>query len=163
MSRDAVEGWEAGKFFWWPALVVIVFFAFMHGVANLCVNWFTLFRLLADEGFVRNSPPYSVNRLGMAVTLAIAPFCSGRVGGLLFYVLVIKGLWQWHDQPHALVTFGPPLTLVLFTLAAALEIGLLGRRLEEDEREWWARAGAVVLLAALVGSCFWARFFTFHG
>lgn len=148
-ERDALKGWEAGKFFWWPALMVIGFFAFMHGVAHLCVNWFTLFRLLADEGYVKNSAPYSANRLGMAVTLAIAPFFSGALGGLLFYALVIKGLWQWHHQPHALVTFGPPLALVLFTLAAALEIGLLGRRLEEDEREWWARVGAVVLLAAV--------------
>jgi hypothetical protein len=148
-EQSAFEGWKANRFFWWPALVVIGFFAFMHGVAHLFINWLVLFRLLADDGYIKNIPAFSASRVGMLVTLAIAPFVSGAVGGLLFYVLVVKGLWFWHHQPHALVTFGPPLALVLFTLAAALEIGLLGRRLEEDEREWWARVGALALLAAL--------------
>ena len=47
------------------------------------------------------------------------------------------------------MTFGPPLALLIFALSATLEIGLLGRRLEEDEREWWARIGALLLLAAM--------------
>ncbi len=68
---------------------------------------------------------------------------------------MVKGLWSWHHQPQALVTFGPPLALLLFGLSAALEIGLLGRRLEEDEREWWARVGALFLLAAT----FWVLLF----
>jgi hypothetical protein len=147
-DRNALAGWKAGRFYWWPALMVMGFFAFMHGVAHLFINWIVLFRLLADDGFVSKSPPYSIRRLGMFLTLAIAPFISGAVGGLLFFILVVKGLWSWHHQPHALVTFGPPLALLLFVVSAALEIGLLGRRLEEDEREWWARVGALALLAA---------------
>ncbi len=91
----------------------------------------------------------------MFLTDVSVPFVSGAVGGLLMYLLVVKGLWSWHHQPQALVTFGPPLALLLFGLSATLEIGLLGRRLEEDEREWWARLGALFLLAAT----FWLLLF----
>jgi hypothetical protein len=154
-DQNALNGWQVGKFYWWPALMVIGFFAFMHGAAHLFINWVVLFRLLADQGYVEKSPPFSLSRVGMALTLAVVPFFSGALGGLLFFILVVDGLWSWHHQPHALVTFGPPLALLLFTVSAALEIGLLGHRLEEDEREWWARVGALALLAATI----WALFF----
>ena len=147
-DQSALEGWKAGRFYWWPALMVAGFFAFMHGVAHLFINWMNLFRLLADPGYVQKSPPFSARRIGMVMTDTTASFVSGAVGGLLFFILVVKGIWSWHHQPHALVTFGPPLALLLFVVSAALEIGLLGRRLEEDEREWWARVGALILLAA---------------
>ena len=91
----------------------------------------------------------------MFMTDVSASFVSGAVGGVLMFLLVVKGLWSWHHQPQALVTFGPPLALLLFGLSATLEIGLLGRRLEEDEREWWARVGALFLLAAT----FWLLLF----
>jgi hypothetical protein len=149
VDQNALKGWKEGRIYWWPALVLIGFFSFMHGTAHLYINWDVFFRLLADGDYGDRSPPYSTRRVGMVVTFWIASFVSGALGGFLIYILVVKGLWTWHHQPQALVTFGPPLALLLFLLSVIVEIGVLGRRLEEDEREWWAMFGALVLLAAV--------------
>jgi GNAT superfamily N-acetyltransferase len=146
--QEGLQGWGTGVFYWWPAIQLMVFFGALHGLIHLLINWFVLVRLMLDKTVVTELPVPSLRRLKIATILAVVPFLSGALGGFLFYVLVVKGLWVWHHQPYAIVTFGPPLAFLLFCVAAALEIGLLGERLEEDEREWWARIGALVLIAA---------------
>ena len=79
-----------------------------------------------------------------------ASMASGAFGGFLFYLFWIKFLIPFHADPSMLATFGPPLAIALFTAAAFAEVGLLGRNLEEDEREWWARVTAFLLTHALI-------------
>jgi hypothetical protein len=51
----------------------------------------------------------------------------------------------WH-----VVTFGAPLVIEVFALSLVLHIGLIGRGLTDDRREWWTRLGAwVVIYSAL--------------
>jgi hypothetical protein len=151
----ALRGWEEGRFYWWSALAMAGLAGFMRGGLNLLVNWTNLLPMLAGERYAKDGPPFSARRVRKVLTLAIVPFVSGGVGGLLFFMLVVKGLWSWHHQPHALATFGPPMALLVFGVSATLEIGLLGRLLEEDEREWWAKFEAVLLLAAV----YWVALF----
>ncbi len=47
--------------------------------------------------------------------------------------------------------FGPALTLLAFTLAIVLYIGLSGRSSSEAQREWWTRFGAWLTIYAAVG------------
>jgi hypothetical protein len=41
-----------------------------------------------------------------------------------------------------LITLGPPLLIMLMGLSLILHIGLVGRDLDDDRREWWSRFGA---------------------
>src|SRR5262249_49420580 len=74
-----------------------------------------------------------------------------RGGGWGAFLLVglVTVSWPRRDQPHAVATFGPPLGVLVLIIAAFSEVGLLGRALNEDEREWWARACAYLLIHAL--------------
>jgi len=47
------------------------------------------------------------------------------------------------------VCFGVPLFLMMFLVAATLFVGLSSRRTDDEDREWWARLGAWVLIASV--------------
>ena len=153
-EQNALKGWEAGSFYWWPAL---------HGRWVLRVHaWRGApvhqlgrpVRLLADNDYVQNSPPFSLSRIGMALpsrSLRLSPVRS--VGcSCTFWSSKGSGAGTTSRTRWSLSARPWPCS---FHVSAALEIGLLGRRLEEDEREWWARVGALVLLAAT----FWVLLF----
>lgn len=52
-------------------------------------------------------------------------------------------------QRMALVVLGPPAVLVALLLGVTLGIGLAGRKLREASREWWSRAGGILLTMLL--------------
>jgi hypothetical protein len=70
---------------------------------------------------------------------------------------VLNLIWYWsydaaaHNRPdllcHLLVV-GPPLILAAMVFAGFVEMGLVGRWLNEYEREWRARLGACLLMGA---------------
>jgi GNAT superfamily N-acetyltransferase len=74
---------------------------------------------------------------------------SGAVGGTLLYFALNQVLWRDGVSMGAIVTFGPPLLLLSFVLAAMVEIALLGRSTTEQEREWWSRLIAWQLILIL--------------
>jgi hypothetical protein len=56
------------------------------------------------------------------------------------------------DQQHSLwfvLTFGPPTMIGMMLVTGILHIGLLGRSMSDDRREWWARLGAHLFLYAV--------------
>ena len=55
---------------------------------------------------------------------------------------------QWHSI--ALVSWGVPLVVLVYLLAAALQVGLSGLLLPNEVREWTARLGAWLLILSLV-------------
>lgn len=48
-----------------------------------------------------------------------------------------------------ILSFGPPLILVAFSLAVFAYVGLIGRIFDEHQREWWSRYIAMVFFAAV--------------
>lgn len=82
---------------------------------------------------------------------------SGALGGVLFYSLA-QGA---HKLPPLggidyATAFGTPLVLLSFSVAVTLHVGLMKRLYSENDREWWARLGGFILLAALVWTAVFA-------
>jgi hypothetical protein len=69
------------------------------------------------------------------------------VGGLLLVVVDrLFQLWnsngaEWHD-----LVWGTVAISMVYSLVIILHLGLFGRNLPDDRREWWSRAGAVLSL-----------------
>jgi predicted acylesterase/phospholipase RssA len=94
---------------------------------------------------------------------AIAGLFSGAAGGAVLGVLLQlaygrlagKDMAEEARETAAVLTLGPPVVLLVFALGAFAQVGVLGRYLEEDAREWWASLCGRVLLVALA----WAAVF----
>jgi hypothetical protein len=145
-QATAVAAWNDGKFLWWPALKVIVFISWWVGVIRWVIN-----RNILNRIFYSNLMPGATywDRLLVASRLSVAPFLGGAIAGLLIYTLIVKILWPLYEHPYAIATIGPPLGLLIWVVAAACEVGILGATQMEDEREWWSRLSAMVLIVAV--------------
>lgn len=79
-------------------------------------------------------------------TLALPAAFAGGVFGLLLYlatrVVASEGenLSMW-----VTVAFGTPIFMHLFSLVIAVHVGVARRQFSEQDREWWARLGGMVL------------------
>jgi hypothetical protein len=54
-----------------------------------------------------------------------------------------------HHDPHVFVVVDLPVSLALLFLQITVFIGLASRDMTDDDREWWARAGAWILIVGL--------------
>jgi hypothetical protein len=86
--------------------------------------------------------------------LLVGAIFSGALVGFLFlpfgYLLHHGGV-PVEGQQHSLwfvLTFGPPAMVGMMLFTGVLHIGLLGRAMSDDRREWWARLGAYLFLYA---------------
>ncbi|MFP5403249.1 MAG: patatin-like phospholipase family protein [Gammaproteobacteria bacterium] len=75
---------------------------------------------------------------------------AGALGGVLFYGIqqAMAALPDDGRLAYALGFF-TPLILLSYSLAVTVHIGLMKRLYAENDREWWARLGGFILLAAL--------------
>jgi len=105
-------------------------------------------------------------KVDMCLGLFLCTAFTGAAAGGLSYLLATI-FWAWpgwvktKSFEWSVLTFGPPLLMVLLSAILVIHIGLLGRNLPDDRREWWSRAGAYILLyaggwLALSGIAFWA-------
>jgi hypothetical protein len=78
---------------------------------------------------------------------------TGALGGAFLWLLLIpaKALKVYSSQPSQspgiFACFDGPLLMVVFLLMGILSIGIGSNSIDDEDREWWARAGAWVLLA----------------
>jgi hypothetical protein len=76
----------------------------------------------------------------------VAIFVAAGVGGLLIRALYAaffgRTLWE-------VMVWGTPAVLMAFLCVTVLLIGLLGRSLPDERREWWSRLAAWVLIYSL--------------
>ena len=86
-----------------------------------------------------------------------AMLLSALLGVALFYYLVIVCSWihpYMTQSPELYLILAPPLVLVVFLLAATIFVGLATFWTDDEDREYWARMGAWILIA----SSAWAAF-----
>src|SRR5947207_5088126 len=78
--------------------------------------------------------------------LAIAAL-TGLVGGSLSYLILVNGLNP--DDPVFYAAFSVPALIASAGLTGVLFIGLASKRTTDDDREWWSRDGAWLLIALI--------------
>ena len=54
-----------------------------------------------------------------------------------------------HDDPHVFAVIELPISIALLFLQFTLFVGLASRDMNDDDREWWARASAWLLIVAV--------------
>jgi hypothetical protein len=86
---------------------------------------------------------------GLALT--ISSLGAGAIGGLLLkeYSHLVASVAFCEGNAWFVAIFGTAAVLGLLLLTAVLHLGLLGRGCVDVVREWWARLGGFLMLAAL--------------
>jgi hypothetical protein len=82
----------------------------------------------------------------------VSILATGAVSGLLMYAAFHEIFARLHGFDGAAwheLTIGVPVTLMVFLLAAALQIGLMGLSFVDPYREWWARAAGWMFILTL--------------
>ncbi|MGI8957681.1 MAG: family 16 glycoside hydrolase, partial [Chthoniobacterales bacterium] len=92
-----------------------------------------------------------------ALSLGLASALGGCVALGLYHLFLGKTLWE-------VSVWGTPALICLSMLVLTLHIGLLGRDMRDEIREWWSRLGAWLLIYALLwvalfGTAFYATAF----
>jgi hypothetical protein len=120
------------------------------------VRWFVGVRVVRQAA-PHTRPVTKQHRHDWSTTLysAISGFL---VGGLLLVLVhwLEFGTLTAGQRASLVLTLGPPLVLLLACLAIATEVGLHGRLLEEDAREWWGTVAGYLLIYA----CCWLAIFS---
>jgi hypothetical protein len=88
---------------------------------------------------------WCLRRLNWTELIVIAG--SGALGGLAGGVLADSVLPRVEEVPLLGATLAVPLVLGAVLVAATLFVGLASRGTTDEDREWWARAGAWMLIA----------------
>ncbi len=146
-DEDAFPIWARGEFLWVSAIEFMVWF----GLLTLSVH---LLGFLIWAFIGRGSPAttgvgrHRVSRKKLAVLMATAALTAGATGGFLFFVFCSTILWPLHNQPHAIVTVGPSLALLVVTVATFVEVWMLAHWQSDAVREWWARVCSWMIIIA---------------
>ncbi len=90
-----------------------------------------------------NGQPAPRHRWGRMFWDVFARFAAGAFFCITLQLLA--GAERHFDFAPVTATFGPPLLLLAFVFANALETGLMGAWFEEGDREWWASITGYVL------------------
>ena len=98
--------------------------------------------------------PYSlVQRLRPVGLVAVFAVISGAAAmGTSRGVIEILRNWTSNGAVWHLLSWGPPLMLVMFSVIAIVFIGLMGRTFPDDRREWLSRVGAWISIYLLIWS-----------
>ncbi len=95
----------------------------------------------------------------MRTTVIASALFVGAIGGLLFRGLGCLFV-EWKASRFLaeylafILSWGPPIIILLFSLIVTFHIGLMGRRFSEKLQEWWSRLGGWLLIVCLVWT-FW--------
>jgi hypothetical protein len=122
-------GWRGFTPLGWRGWVGLALFgALVHVTAYVVYSW-------------------RLGRWDPAGLLSIA--VSGVFGGLAAAVLA-DAVWPRLGSSASLrATLAVPMMLATILVAATLFVGFASRRTSDEDREWWARAGAWILIATL--------------
>ena len=94
-----------------------------------------------------------------AVTVIAFAAAASSVGGAMATIAVLKAVADSYASSgplsRAFVAFGPPGLIGILALMIVVTIGILGRNLFDEHREWWSRLGAWLMIVSLawLGVC----------
>ncbi|HSU90734.1 MAG TPA: patatin-like phospholipase family protein [Sporolactobacillaceae bacterium] len=76
---------------------------------------------------------------------------SSVLGGFLLYIVMLHAPLAtiFENSPKAFICFGPPTILIVVLIASTIFTGLATFWTDDEDREYWARMGAWVLIAIL--------------
>jgi hypothetical protein len=134
----------------WTGLIISV----LYGLLQALSGFPRCFLAQHDNGFAR------LWDVLLQIGVALA---SGYATASLFYGLA-KLMGRWLDPAYApwlLLTIGPPAVLLVLSLGVILNVGLMGRDIPDDIREWIGRLGAWTTIYAMgwllvFGGAIWA-------
>ncbi len=142
------EDYDVSPDSWWETPLLGLILYTLPWASALVVRTYKLWRIARSRQPAPRTGPKSWELLPGAMF-------SGAIVGFLFlpfgYLLHHGGL-PIQDQQHSLwfvLTFGPPAMVGMMLVTGVLHIGLLGRCMSDDRREWWARLGAHLFLYAI--------------
>ncbi len=140
---------------WWrhqperepPGLdLFIVFGIVVHLVATVGI-WVTRLRRRGTI-FSEASAPLLTKwmlLLGELVAVIVVGTCAGALGGAIAKLAIFAAPLQ---HPVAYVVLAFTAYLAIFGIGGMLLAGILSRWTMDEDREWWARAGAWIMIAA---------------
>jgi len=75
---------------------------------------------------------------------------SALLGVALFYYIAISCSWihGYMQRPKIYLSLAPPLVMVVFLIAATIFVGLATFWTDDEDREYWSRMGAWILIAS---------------
>ncbi len=147
------------------AVIATVFAAFLIAC---CHAWFAALRwemaafggfafligllfayLQVAGGFVKC---YTARKHGVLFAWPLVALCSGLAGIVSSALLVGSALWMNTWELRAgfwpVIAWGPPLIMLVWLAGAGLYIGMMGGDFPDFAREWLARTGAFIAIAA---------------
>jgi hypothetical protein len=88
----------------------------------------------------------------------IAMVLSALFGVALFYYIAIVFPWTRHYlmQSPLYLTLAPPLVLIVFLISGTIFVGLATFWSDDEDREYWARMGAWILIASVAWGALFA-------
>ena len=75
---------------------------------------------------------------------------TGGIGGALGYAVFTQSLPAIDENPALYVTVAVPLILVIVGLLGSLFVGFVSKYTEDEDREWWARSGAWLIISGML-------------
>jgi hypothetical protein len=83
----------------------------------------------------------------------VSAVAMGALAGLLMYVVfheVFAPVSHWPGHLWHELGMGVPLTLMVFLIAATIQLGLMGRTFFDPYREWWGRLAGLIFILTIV-------------
>lgn len=90
-------------------------------------------------------------------TIYFIVMLASSAAGIGFFYLLIRLFRSWEhpeSQIWYVVAFGMPLVMLVLMAIMTLHIGLLGRGMPDESREWWSRVGGWYLIFMIIWMVF---------
>lgn len=136
------------------SLALVTYWAWLRAAGETTPGWRD-FALFGAALHVTGWLPYVLRdfRFRKVLELPVVAFTGALGGVLVWWVATSASLFLAPQEAlAAYVCFAAPLLLGLFLVALAVFIGIASRWTDDEDREWWARAGAWVLVSGVLWS-----------
>jgi uncharacterized membrane protein len=144
LSTDTAEITLRGSW-WWAEFVPF-------GVALMALGWIGY--QASVWLFSKNVDPALQPEVIESLLELVFYVLTGAIGGVILRVGLhpFDGVALPKDDLWLMVyaVVAPPTFLLSFTLSASIFVGLASREMSEEDREWWSRFGAWLLMASLL-------------